>query len=212
MGGRLTRFLNLEKRRSPTDAPPHEVATKARFEGAPPSIGLELDFGEQPFLRCPSCEADNGKHEERCIHCQRPLQTAEVHAWNAEFWEKRKAERPPAAPLPQSPPSLSPENRHLAEALAREVGERERERLFWSGGMYDSTPVGVRLLSLIRDSRTRLMVGAGMLVTFLGGGLVAFTARGHPGLQVAGAIVAMLLFVLFVPNSRRRRWWHWDDW
>jgi hypothetical protein len=211
MAGRLTRFLNLERRRTASDAPPHEVATKARFAGAPPSIGLELDFGEQPFLRCPSCEADNGKHEERCSNCQRPLQTAEVQAWNAAFWEKRKAERPPP-PLPPSMP-LSAENRVLAEALAREVGERERERLFWSGGLYDSTPVGVRLLSLIRDARTRFTVAAGLIATFLGAGLVAFTARGHPLLQVGGAIVAMLLFVLFVPNlRRRRRWWSWDDW
>jgi len=212
MGGRLTRFLNLERRRAPSEEPPHEVVTKARFEGAESSIGLELDFGEQPFLRCPSCEADNGKHDEKCVNCGRPLQNEEVRVWNAEFWRKRQEERPPPPPpLPQAPP-LSPENRLLAEALAREVGERERRRLSWWGEESSvSTPIGWRLLSLIEDGWTRFAVGAGVVSTFIGAALVALTVRGHPLVTLGATIVAGLIVVLFVPSvRRRRRWWYWD--
>jgi hypothetical protein len=215
VGGRLTRFLNLEKRRAPNEEPPHEVVTKARFEGAESSgIGLEMDFGEQPFLRCPACEADNGRHAERCLNCQRPLQTEEVRAWNAAFWQKRKSEAPPPAPpLPPSVP-LSPENRMLAEALAREVAMRERVRLSWwssSGddGFYDSRPLGLRLLQAIEDGRTRLYVGLGMAGAFVSSLLIAFKAKGHSTLQIGAALAAVLIATLFMP-TRPRRWRWWD--
>ena len=209
MAGRMTRFLNLERPHGESLAPPAEVATRKRFEGGESGIGVELDFGEQPFLRCPACEADNGRHAEKCINCQRPLQTAEVRAWNAAFWEKRKAEKPPETPpLPQSVP-LSGENRRLAEALACEVAQRERGRLSWWNDFrsYDATPFGFRLLGLIENASTRFAVAAGLVVTFLGSAIVALTARGHPGLQIGCGMVAMLLLVFFTPNTPRRRWW-----
>src|SRR5438067_574222 len=214
MAGRMTRFLNLERPHGESLAPPAEVATRKRFEGGESGIGVELDFGEQPFLRCPACEADNGRHAEKCINCQRPLQTAEVRAWNAAFWEKRKAEKPPEMPpLPHSVP-LDEANRKLAEALAREVGERERARLSWWSalGPYDSTPLGFRLLGRIANANIRFAATAGLLAAFVGAAIVALAARQHPLLQVGGVIVSLLLLALFTPNVRRRRWWrsYWD--
>ena len=215
MAGRLTRFMNLERPHGESHTPPASIATRKRFEGGASEFGVEFDFGEQPFLRCPACEADNGRHAEKCINCQRPLQTPEVRAWNAEFWEKRKAEKPPEMPpLPRSVP-LSDENRKLAEAVAREIGDRERARLSWWSdlGPYDSTPLGFRLLSGIADGRTRFTAAAGLLAVLVLAGIIALTAREHPGLQVGCAVVVFLLLALFTPNTRRRGgWWrsYWD--
>lgn len=214
MGGRLTRFLNLERRRPATGEPQHEVLNKARFEGATPEIGVSFDFGEQPFLRCPSCEADNNKQAERCLNCERSLLGEEVKAWNAAFWERRKSEQPLPPPSLPGPPQLSDESRKLGEALAMEVAQRERARLWWwnSSGAQDATPAGVRLLGLIGNPNTRFIVAAAAVVTFIGSGLLAFTLKQHPGLQAASAVIAMSLFLLFMPNIRRyRRWWdYWD--
>ena len=210
MAGRLTRFLNLERpRTAASEAPPHEVATKARFEGNG-EIGLAFDFGEQPFLRCPSCEADNNKQAEKCFNCQRSLLGEEVKAWNAAFWERRKQEQPPPAP-PQTPALVDEQNRKVAELMALQVAEHEKSRLrWWNSDLHDSTPAGLQLLSRIANQNTRFMVAMGMVLTFLGAGFLALTAKHHPGLQVASAVVAMSLFLLFMPNTRRSRRW-WDD-
>src|SRR5439155_1435231 len=155
--GRLTRFLNLERPRTAEQTPPHGVATKARFEGAEPEIGLEFDMGEQPFLRCPACEADNGKHAEKCFNCGRPLQTEDVRAWNAVFWQARQAQK--AVQMLPAPPPLNEETRKLAELLALQVAEREKVRMWWCKDEqpYDSTPAAFRLLGLIKDANTRFM-------------------------------------------------------
>ena len=211
MTGRLTRFLNLERPRTAEQTPPHGVATKARFEGAEPEIGLEFDMGEQPFLRCPACEADNGKHAEKCFNCGRPLQTEDVRAWNAVFWQARQAQK--AVQMSPAPPLLNEETRKLAELLALQVAEREKARMWWwkDEQPYDSTPAAFRLLGLIKDANTRFMVAVCAVVTFLGSGALALSAKGHPRLQIVCTVVAMSILVLFVPNSRRRsRWWDWD--
>src|SRR5579859_1539840 len=111
MAGRLTRFLNLEKRRPPRDEPAHDVVTPGRFtpESSPPAPGpshpvmtpgrfdppelqLSQDHGEQPFLRCPSCEADNGRFAGRCVNCGGPLDTEAARTFNQQLWEGRRAE------------------------------------------------------------------------------------------------------------------------
>src|SRR2546426_7630790 len=139
MAGRLTRFLKLERPRRPDEAPHHEVATAARFSGAPAGMALEMDHGEQPFLRCPRCEADNTRYAKRCVNCQALLVGEEVRAWNERLWAERQAQRAQEhAALQESrtEQELLQQNRMLGEALAREVGERERARLswWWSGG------------------------------------------------------------------------------
>jgi hypothetical protein len=208
MPGRLTRFLNLEKRRPPSQEPPHELATKARFEGdAPSEIGLAFDFGEQPFLRCPACEADNNKQAEKCFNCQRPLLGDEVRAWNAAFWQRRKLEPPADASAAAAP--LSDETRRLAEQLAAQVAERERARLWsWkSADARDSMLPGLRLLGLIADGDKRMLATLAAGATFLVAALVAVTATQHPLLRGMAAAIAVLLLALFVPSTRGPRWW-----
>jgi hypothetical protein len=210
MAGRLTRFLNLERPHRPGEAPHHEVATKARFTGEPSGIALEPDFGEQPFLRCPRCEADNSRYAERCMNCQGALTGEEVRAWNERLWAERKAQKAQentAVARTRVEQSLLEQNRKLGEALAREMGERERARLSWWSGANDLTPVGVRLLSLLPTTRARVLAGMVALATFLAAAVTAFVARKHPMLQGAGFVVGLVLLVLFTPNARYRRWW-----
>jgi len=211
MAGRLTRFLNLEAPRRPGEAPPHGVATKARFTGEPSGIALAHDVGEQPFLRCPRCEADNSRYAERCFNCQAGLTGEDVRAWNEQLWERRRAEsareQQVQAQESRSEGELLRQNRMLGEALAREVGQRERARLSWWSGGHDFTPVGVRLLSLLPTTRARVWAGAAAVAAFFAAGAVALMARGHPLLQGGGAVVALLLVVFFTPNARYRRWW-----
>jgi hypothetical protein len=205
MGGRLTRFLNLERPRKPGETPPHGVATEARFRerrAAQVESGIEVetsDAAEQPFLRCPVCEADNTKFAVDCTNCQTRLDTEEVRAWNVKFWRQRQAastEPPPAAVMEQ--------NRVPGESMAREVAEHERPRLGWTGSS-DSTPLGMRLLQMIPNQNLRFGVAMGMVATFFGAGTVAYVARHHPVLQTVGIVVAAGLLALFMPN-RRRDW------
>jgi len=206
MAGRLTRFLNLERPHRPGEAPKHEVATKARFTGEPSGMVLEPDFGERPFLRCPRCEADSSRYADRCFNCQEPLTGEDVRAWNEQLWAKRRAQQQSVA-RDQGEAALLQQNRLLGEALAREVAERERTRLSWWSGADDFTPVGMRLLSLLPTTRGRVLAGAVAFAAFLGGAITAFVARKHPMLQGAGFVVALLMVVLFTPNTRYRRWW-----
>ena len=215
MAGRLTRFLNLERPRRPEDAPPHhEVATAGRFTGEPSTIGLQRDFGEQPFVRCPRCEADNSRYAERCGNCQAPLTGADVRAWNEKLWADRQTQsaREHAAEHTRMEQELLQQNRLLGEALAREVGKREQARLSWwwwsNGGLPDPTPIGVRLLSMLPTTGARVVAGAVAAAAFVGAVVLGFEARGHPRLQGAGFIIGVLLLLMFTPNvPRYRRWW-----
>jgi hypothetical protein len=66
-----------------------------RFE-ADGSQGLRVDRHtdeEQPFTRCPVCEADWGRFETRCNQCGEALDTDKARAFNAALWSKRLAER-----------------------------------------------------------------------------------------------------------------------
>jgi hypothetical protein len=216
MAGRLTRFLNLERPRKPGDAPPHEVATRQRFTGEPSGIGLRIDNGEQPFLRCPRCEADNSRFERRCMNCQAPLDTADVRAWNEQLWAQRRAqaEQEQAAVAAQKAGSATPQqlleqNRMLGEALAREIGERERARLSWWSTEYDpSTPIGVRLMSLLPSTRARVIAGLIVAGLFIGGAALAYAGPRQSPLRIAGFVLDVVLVILFSPNvPRYRRWW-----
>ena len=215
MAGRLTRFLNLERPRRPGDAPHHEVATAGRFTGEPSTVGLQRDHGEQPFVRCPRCEADNSRYAEWCANCQGPLTGDDVRAWNEKLWADRQAQlarEHTAQDHTRMEQELLQQNRLLGEALAREVGDRERARLSWwwwsSGGLPDPTPIGVRLLSMLPTMRAQIVAGAIAAAAFVGAVVLAFEARGHPRLQGTGFVVGVLLLLLFSPNvPRYRRWW-----
>jgi hypothetical protein len=206
----LGRFLKLEQRQKGAEGPPHEIVTAARFRGEPSGIALEPDFGEQPFLRCPRCEADNTRHAERCQNCQARLTGEDVRAWNEQFWAARQAADATKTEVDAAQPAMPETQRLLGEAIAREVGERERTRLSWwaSETAGDSTSVGMRLLAMLPTRRARVMVAAAALAAFAGGVLAALKASHRPGLRGAGLVVSMLLLLLFTPNlPRRRRWW-----
>ena len=136
-----------------------------------------------------------------------------MRAWNERLWAERKAQKAKdEAALLQaraSAPDPIEQNRRLGEALAREVGERERVRMSWWGnGSQDATPIGFRLLSLLPTTQSRIVAGALAAITFIAAAGAALSARGHPRLQGAGFIIGVLLLVLFTPNvPRRRRWW-----
>jgi hypothetical protein len=231
VAGRLTRFLNLEKARKPGETPAHGVVNKVRFGEEPPApadpdelfraeraarleSGVEIataGAADQPFLRCPLCEADNTKYAVKCINCQAALDTDQVRDWNAALWQKRRAQQQVEASGAAANERLREQNRLLGEALAREVAERERGRLGWGASYGDSTPLGIRLLNLIEDPNLRFVAGLLMAGGFIASGLIAFTARHHPGVQTAAFVVAVALLILFTPNRpRRRRWWDWD--
>jgi len=212
MAGRLTRFLTIERPHRPGDGPKHEVATTARFSGEPPTMALERDFGEQPFLRCPGCEADNSRYAERCQNCHRPLTDEDVRAFNEKLWAERKAQQvleQAARGDAQSAAEQMRQNQLLGEALAREVGARERTRLFWmSDENFDRTPIGVRLLSLLPTAGARRIAGGLAFLLFVASMWTAIAAHGHPKLQSAGFVAALAVIALFVPG-RGRRWWRW---
>jgi hypothetical protein len=189
MAGRLTRFLNLEKKRPARDEPAHEVVTPGRFKPEP-ELQLSPDHGEQPFLRCPSCEADNGRFAVRCLSCSARLDTEAVQAFNEQLWEERRASK--AA-------EQQADLRKLGETLAQQIGEREQERL-----EQGSNPPGIRWLARLGErQRTPAMVGAFAL--FLLSALGAFNLDGHPVLRGLAFAVAGALMLLFLP--KRRHFW-----
>jgi hypothetical protein len=207
MAGRLTRFLKVEQRHKAGEVPPHDVATKARFAGDPSGLVTEPDFGDQPFLRCPRCEADNSRYVERCYNCQAPLTGEDVRAWNAQLWAKRKAEQAAAAPPHQPSPD---ELRARGDAIAQQILETERAKTWWLPRPVDSTPIAIQLLRLLPTTRARVIAGAIAAGTFLTAVKVAYSAHQHPQLRIGGFVVAVLIVLLFSPNLPRRRWRWWD--
>jgi hypothetical protein len=205
MAGRLTRFLNLERRRKPGAGPAHAVVTEGRFVPRP-ELELAPDHGEQPFLRCPSCEADNSRFASRCVNCGSRLDTEEVRAFNDQLWEGQHAQAEVdrvetlerQRKLESDRLAFTEEQRELGESIAREVGERERVRLG------SATPLGLRLLSRL-EGHAQIVAVVAAAALFLLCAFVAVAARDHPLLRGLGAAGAVLLLALFCP--RRRRLW-----
>lgn len=210
MAGRLTRFLNLERRRTAPEAPSHELVTKARFGGADAVPVLDLDDARRLFLRCPLCEADNNVGAERCFNCQESLQTDAVRAWNSAYWATRPHGEASTPDASAGAVALDDESRRLAESLAREVGERERLRLYgsWGSGSYDPTPIGLRILRSIENGFAQVTAVALVVGLFIASASVFFVARPRSPWRAAALAVSSLIFALFTPNLRRgRRWW-----
>jgi hypothetical protein len=214
VAGRLTRFLNLERARKPADTPHHEVVTKERFGGPPPTpqqvdrhfreereaqleSGVEIETapaGEQPFLRCPVCEADNSKYAVKCLNCSQRLDTDEARTWNERFWRKRREEM---------------QQQGRAEAA---LEQREGAQLGWmqDRGLNSPAPIGFRLLRAIVSPRLRLATGLGFAGVFVGALLLAFRYRHlDPSVEGFALLAAFLVVSLFLPNMRRRRRWWW---
>lgn len=140
--GAAGRFEGVEAEPPPAPAgPPASRPGPAgnRFrEPAPRPLEVaEEDPGEQPFLRCMRCEADNSRYARACATCGEDLGTPEQRAFNQGLWDRRRqeraeedrqaAERRVAAERDAAETARA--RRQAAEELAREVGERERRRL-----------------------------------------------------------------------------------
>ena len=205
-----------------------------RFRPAAEPVLQVDDLGEasQPFIRCCRCETDCSRYVARCTTCGASLDTDEQRAFNQRLWAARRAtaavEEEAAAAHRAALDAAAAEEalarRALGEAMAREVGDRERARLDaaegsgfgwpaggdggwasggsggasdgWSGG--DAwTPAGIRLLRLIPDPRWRVAAGVGAVA------LAALLFLAKPAVGLSAAVV---LVGLFVPSGRWRRW------
>lgn len=192
------------------------------FDG--PTLEADLEPAEaQPFVRCALCEADSSRFAKRCTNCGTLLDTPDQRIFNDRLWTQRQDEsrkletelvnlraRGAAADLDAS------EQRKLGEALAREVGDRERQRLSWmedhSQGTDRRETPGLRLLRLIPSTRLRLAVALCLLAV---GAWFAysFVTASSVGQRVVPTIFFWAVIALFVPGRRRRRrrWWQMGD-
>lgn len=243
--GTGTRFGALEEPGTPPGrgAPP-PGAPLATPAGAPVASGhtdrfrpaaerpLEVEdrHGEaQPFVRCARCETDSSRFAARCSTCGEPLDTDAQRAFNERLWAERRAvaeaeveaRAAREAALEQARVEAAQARQAMGEALAREVGARERRRLEgggfgepdfgpgagggerwgegrWGGGAPGGLPFGLRLLATLPPP-WGVVTGVGAVA--LAAGL--FLVR-----PAAGLVVGALLLSLVTPGGwrRRRRW------
>jgi hypothetical protein len=219
MAGRFTRFLRLERPHQPGEQRT-PVAHAERFapeEPRAPGSGIETDeepAGAQPFLRCAQCEMDNTRFAQRCANCGAPLHTPEQDLYNRQLWQKRLAEaaaEQEALRKMHQPASagrgIGDARYALGEVLAREVAEREEERLSWMSG--DAMlPFGVRAV-LAMPSRWRWRAGCAAAAWLAGTGLAALRTHHPTPIWLFFGSLGVLL-ALFTPARRRPRYW-WSD-
>ena len=147
----LSRFQRLERARA--EAGPARASTE-RFEALEPAaplpevqsagldrfaapvvppLELQPRSETQPFVRCPVCGVDSALGTRRC-RCGAALDTLEVVSFNAELWDRHRAERARLETEQQerrgaeleAARSLQQERQALGEEIAREVAARER--------------------------------------------------------------------------------------
>lgn len=155
--GRAARFEAVQR----PDAAPAEAApaTGARLErfGADPGPSLQLldTAGRPPFTRCLGCGMDSHALTVTCPGCGAALDTPEQRAADERLWAERvrqaeQESRDAAArreALARDEAEQAHTRRALAEAMAREVGERERRRLEAEGlGGGGALELGARVL------------------------------------------------------------------
>ena len=230
MAGRFTRFLRLERPHQPGEQQ-SPVANPGRFapeEPRSPGSGIETDeepADAQPFLRCARCEMDNTRFAQQCLNCGAPLHTPEQELYNRQLWQKRRAEasaeqealRKMHQPLPAADPELvrqglrAQDPRYaLGEVLAREVADREEERLFWMTGGMSGVPFGVRAV-MAMPPRWRWRVGVALAAWLTGTGLAALRTHHATAMWLFFGTLAVLL-ALFTPSRPRRFWWSSGGW
>jgi hypothetical protein len=147
----LSRFQRLERARA--EAGPARSSTE-RFEALEPAaplpevqsasldrfaapvvppLELQPRYEAQPFVRCPACGVDSALGTRRC-RCGAALDTLEVVSFNAERWDRHRAERARLETEQQelraaqlgAARTLQQERQALGEEIAREVAARER--------------------------------------------------------------------------------------
>jgi hypothetical protein len=149
MADRFSRFLRLERPRR-AEAPSEPQEARGRFDAVevgeepilpssvpssamdrfrtPKGSGLALEStpdGEQPFIRCAACEADNARHEERCLRCGVDLKTPEQRLFNQRLWASRQQESEEEARILE-------EHEALARATAEAARARRAEAEIWA--------------------------------------------------------------------------------
>jgi hypothetical protein len=183
MPSRRARFRNLERGRAalPTAGAPavsagrfdaleaHSPAappvTQAREEPSrePGNAGLELlerRDGDQPFIRCARCEADNGPLSSQCWNCAASLQGVEQHAFNERLWEQRRREAKADSEAVQALRCARGEGRdsgaqrRLDANLTAELLKAEERR-------YAAAGAGVPELELLSRALDRMLRGRG---------------------------------------------------
>ena len=222
------RFDGVERPRpapspaAPAPAAPRTGAQLDRFGPEPePVIELVDTEGKRPFTRCMRCGGDSNIFATECGGCGMSLDTPAQHEFNERLWAERQAESEREAGAATERRELAARaekedaraRRALAEAMAREVGDRERRRIGveeggWGGGLgwgRDSRPLGLRLLALIPDRRWQIAAAAAAAALVLGlvaRGLAGM-AHGHRGPWFPLGVG--LLALLALPAG----WWRW---
>jgi hypothetical protein len=133
------RFGNVERPSRNAAHPPASGAELERFGPEPPPRLelLETDAGERPFTRCMRCGMDHHVFATECTGCSASLDTGAQRELNERLWEKRQAEAAHEARAAaerkvlqeQAEAEAGAARLAMGEALAREVGRRERLRL-----------------------------------------------------------------------------------
>jgi ribosomal protein L37E len=221
------RFEGVEQP-GPSPGPPRSSGADLDRFGAepPPSLDLvEAGAGARPFTRCMRCGMDHNVLAAECAGCGAGLDTGPQRAFNEELWARRqeeaageaRAEAERREAQARADAELARARRAMGEAIAREVGERERRRLGaegpgwgsgtgWEGGLgsggLDGVPLGLRLLRRLPDWRWQL--GALALAVGAVGALLAIGRSGRPGAVLAALVMVAVLVV--PPGWRRRRW------
>jgi hypothetical protein len=220
----------IEAVEGPAPEPPAAAAPSPsggdleRFR-APAAPTLELDLqgeSDQPFRRCASCETDNYRTATRCTTCGADLDTEAQRDFNRRFWAGRlvtaateaQASAARQAQLDADQVSLAAERREAAEAMARQVGEQERQRLEREGfgptwtdpldaiGM--GRPRGSLLLGWLRAMPMPWAIATGALLLLVP--LLLFLFQ-----PVVGIIAGVVILALFSP-PRRRSWFDRSNW
>lgn len=141
------RFGAVERPGERPGAPRSSGAGLDRFGPDPePSIELvETGSGDRPFTRCMRCGMDHNVFATACSGCGANLDTEAQREFNERLWARRqedaareaRAEAERRVRAARDEAALAASRRAMGEAIAREVGRRERRRLDlegWSGG------------------------------------------------------------------------------
>jgi hypothetical protein len=235
-GPTAERFEGVERPAHPP-APAQPPPTGARLDRFGPDPGprielVEAEGGRQPFTRCMRCGMDSNVFATECPGCGASLDTAAQRAFNEKLWADRQAdaEREARAAaerrelMERAAAEEAVQRRAMGEAIAREVGDRERRRIAaeerrwggrgWGGlgdldrpgGSLDATPLGIRLLRRIPDGRLQVAAAIGtvfLIFCLLVGGLAGGLRGGRGPLFGLGVGLAILFFT--PPGSWRRR-------
>ena len=138
-GATAERFEGLEQ---PGDAPGRPTASGADLDrfSIPPPPPIELastDAGRRPFTRCMRCGMDHNVSATECTGCGASLVTPEQRDFSERLWRERQGEKAAEERMLAEREELRARDaaeqaaaqRAMGEALAREVGDRERLRL-----------------------------------------------------------------------------------